>query len=216
MAEKSLQLYKPEAYVTHAQKDLSSEDLVALTEYLAAGGHPLSADASARMYELFLNGSDAQEIHRLNKAFPLGAILDAQVRYKWTDKRDEYSIELQDKVKSKVMKVQLETTDLMSDILSAARRKHSDKLKKYIQSGDENDLQGVISVESIQGLLKVMEGLLKITGQDRISKVKTENTQNLNVNVSTSTSPDLEPEDAAMILGIISAAKRKKAESEKP
>lgn len=211
MAEKSLQLYKPEEYVTYATVDLPKEDLDKLTEYLAAGGHPLSPDAAARFFELFLNGSDAHEIHRLNKAFPIGSILDAQVRQKWTEKREAFYGELQDKVKNKVMKAQMETTELMTDILSAARRKYSDKLKKFIQSGDERDLDGVLGVDTIQGLLKVTEGLLKITGQDRVSKVKTENTQNLNVNINTNPGNELEPADAAAILSIMSEAKKKKA-----
>lgn len=215
--DKGLQLYRTDEYITLAQTDLPPEDLTALTEYLAAGGHPLSPEASARMYELFLNGSDAREVQRLNKAFPLGAILDSQVRYKWTEKRDAYCIELQDRIKSKVMKVQMETTELMTDMLSAAKRKHSDKLKKFIQTGDEKDLDGAINIDTIQSLLKVTEGLLKITGQDRTSttKVKTENTQNLNVNV-TSNNDKIEPEDAAAILNILSNAKKKKAASEKP
>lgn len=210
MAEKSLQLYRPEEYITYANTDLTPEDLQVLTEYLAAGGHPLSPDASARMYELFVNGSDAREIQRINRAFPLGGILDAQIRYKWTQKRDQYALELQDKVKDKVMKAQLETTELLTDVLAVARRKYSDKLKKFIQSGDEKDLEGAINVESIQSLLKVTEGLLKITGQDRVIKTKTENTQNFNVNVNTGNS-DLTPEDAAAVLKIMSDAKKKKA-----
>ena len=209
MAEKSLQLYKPEEYVAYATTDLPGEDLVILTDYLAAGGHPLSPDASARMFELFLNGSDAREIHRLNKAFPLGAIMDAQVRYKWTTQRDAYIVERQSRVRDKVMKAQMETTELMTDVLAAARKKHSDKLKKFIQSGDEKDLEGVINIDTIQGLMKVTEGLLKITGQDRITKTKTENTQNLNVNINSN--EKLEPEDAAKILQIMSDAKKKKA-----
>lgn len=209
MAEKSLQLYKSEEYVAYATTDLPGEDLVILTDYLAAGGHPLSPDASARMFELFLNGSDAREIHRLNKAFPLGGVLDAQVRYKWTKMRDDYVIELQGRVREKVMKAQMETTELMTDILAAARKKHSDKLKKFLQSGDEKDLDGVINIDTIQGLMKVTEGLLKITGQDRVTKTETKNTQNLNVNITGG--DKLEPEDAAKILQIMSDAKKKKA-----
>ncbi len=218
MAEKSLQLYRPEEYVTYANTDLLEEDRNILVEYLAAGGHPLSPEAGARMFELFLHGSDAREIQRLNKAFPLGGILDAQVRYKWTQRRDAYYIELQDRVRDKVIKAQLETTELMTDILSAARKKHSDKLKKFIQSGDEKDLDGVMNVETIQSLLKVTEGLLKITGQDRVTKTKTENTQNLNVKIGGASGVDPEqmsPEDAATVLNILSKNKKKANEPPK-
>jgi hypothetical protein len=209
MTGKSLDLYRNEVYQQLAQIDLTQEDLTSLTEYIAKGGSPLAPETAAKLFELFLNGSSAREIQRLNKAYPLGSILDAQVRYKWTEKKEQYAIELQQKIKDRVLKAQLETTELMTDMLTAARRKHSDKLKKFIQSGNESDLDGVINIDSIQGLMKVTEGLLKITGQDKISKVKTENTQNLNVNVTSSSSDKLEPEDAAKILSILSEAKKK-------
>jgi hypothetical protein len=207
---KSLQLYRPAEYVTLAKLDLTQEDITALAEYAATGGHPLSPDIAAKFFGLFLNGSDAHEIQRLNKAFKLGQILDAQVRYKWSEQREKYSIELQSRAAGLAMKAQLETTELMSNLLAAANRQHGDKLKKFIQTGDEKDLDGALSVASIKTLLDVVDGLLKITGQDRVSKVKvsTTNTQNLNVNVNGA--EGLVPEDAAKILEIIAASKRKK------
>lgn len=209
MAENNLQLYRPEDFVVYATKDLSEKDLATLNAYVAAGGYPLSPDTAAKIYELFLNGSDAHEIHRINPAFPLGGILDAQVRYRWTETREKYASELQVKVRDKVMNVQLQTTDLMADIMSAARKKYGDKLKKFIQSGDEKDLDGVLNVGSIKELVKITEGLLKVTGQDRVQKIKTEDVKTLNVNgVDTS---DLDEKDAAQILKILSDSRKKKA-----
>jgi hypothetical protein len=211
MEEKSLALYRPDAYVALAKSELPPEDIAVLTEYAASGGLPLAPASAAQFFNLFLNGSNAHEIQRLNKPFKLGQILDAQVRYKWSEKRDKYAMDLQDRVVEQARTAQLETTDLMANMLKAANKQHGDKLKKYIQSGDEKDLDGVLNIESLQSLLKIVDGLLKITGQDRVSKVKvsTTNTQNVNVNVN-SNGGDLAPDDAAKILEIVSAAKRNK------
>jgi len=215
--EKGLQLYRPDDYVQLAKADLSLDDQEILRAYIAGGGRPLSPVTSTNMFELFLNGSDAHEIHRLNSAFPLGGILDAQIRYKWTAARDADALERQSKLRDTVMRAQVATTELMSDMLVAANKQHSDKLKKFIQTGNEKDLDGALNIESLQSLMKVAEGLLKITGQDRVSKVKTENTQNLNVSLTgVGPSNDLSDEDAGKILEILSDAKRKKnAEAKK-
>jgi hypothetical protein len=209
MEEKSLQLYRPEAYVATAKADLSPDDLKLLTDYVQTGGLPLAPEASAKFLSLFMHGSDAHEIARLNKPFKVGQILDAQVRYKWVEQRDKASIELQSRVVAKVMKTQLETTELLTDVLSAANKRYGDKLKKYIQSGDEKDLDGVVNVESLKELLKVAEGLIKITGQDRVSKVNVKTTSTQNVNLNVTGAEGMSPEDSAQILAIVSASKRK-------
>jgi len=216
MEEKSLALYRNDEYVALAKSELPPEDVIILTEYAASGGLPLAPDAAAKFLQLFLNGSDAHEIQRLNKPFKIGQILDAQVRYKWSERRDKYSMDLQDRVVDQARNAQLQTTELMSNMLVAANKQHSDKLKKYIQSGDEKDLDGALNIESLQSLLKITEGLLKITGQDRVSKVKVSTTETKNLNLNITGSGDLSPDDAAKILEIMSAAKRKKPDDPKP
>ena len=215
-ADNKLQLYRTQEYSVYAGANLSAKELEVLEAYLTSGGMPLAPEPAARFFELFLAGSDVHEIHRLNKAFPLGALLDAQVKFKWNERKDKYASDLQDKVLDKVRMAQLETTELMTDILAAARRKYGDKLKKYIQSGNDADLDGVIDVSDIKNLVKLTEGLLKITGQDRVQKVKTEDTQNVNINLNGNNLPvsDLDPESAAQILQIISDSKRKKNASQ--
>jgi hypothetical protein len=160
-----------------------------------------------------LNGYAAHEIQRLNKPFKLGQILDAQIRYKWSARRDKYSMDLQDSVVPLARKAQLETTELYSNMLVAANKLHGDKLKRYIQSGDEKDLDGALSIVSLQSLLKITEGLLKVTGQDRVSKVKvnTAHTETLNVNMTGV--GDISSEDSAKILEIMASAKRKKSDT---
>jgi hypothetical protein len=210
MSENKLQLYRPSEYVTLAEAELSPEDQSVLAAFAASGALPLAPATAAQFLELYLNGCNAQEIQRLNKPFKLGQILDAQIRYKWSEQRDKLSMDLQARAVENVRKAQLDATELMSNMLVAANKQHGDKLKKYIQSGDEKDLDGSLNIVSLQSLLKVTEGLLKITGQDRVSKVKVSTTNTQNVNVNVSGGGDLSPDDAAKILEIMSAAKRKK------
>jgi hypothetical protein len=201
-----------------AELFLSIPELNVLKAYMDKGGMELSAETAARFYELFLNGSDCKDIYRLNAAFPYEAILWSRIKYRWDLTKDEYVYKLQETVREKVMKAQLETTSLMADMLTAANKKNSDKIKKYLQTGDEETLKGALSIESLQSLLRITEGLIKVTGQDRVVKnvTETKNTQNLNVNVNTSSkddNSDLSPEAAAKILAAIAEDRRKKNEN---
>jgi len=65
-----------------------------------------------------------------------------------------------------------------------------------------------MSVDSVSQLLKVVEGLNKVTGQDRPKA----NDTTINVNIdqrSVNNIASLSPEDSAKILNIVSESKRK-------
>ena len=200
-----------EEILARANQLLSVGEYNMLKAYIEGGRHPLSPDTSARFFELYLNGSTCAEIHRLNKAFPYEAILWSRVKYNWDNEKDLYISTLQTQVREKVIKAQLETTNLLSDLLVATNKRHSDKLKRYIQTGDEEELKGVMSIDTIRELGKLSESLLKITGQDRVTKNLNENKQTTEVNINTRTdgASSLSSEAAAQILSIIANEKRK-------
>lgn len=208
--------------LSYAPAILSPDEVSIVKEYLEKGGLQLSPNTASRFFQLFLNGDDCKEIHRLNSNFPYESILIARVKYRWDEKREEYIYNLTDAVRSKVLKAQLETTDLMTSLLNAANKKHGDKIKKYLQSGDEEDLKGAFNIETIHSLMKITESLMKVTGQDRQFKVTNENKNTLDVNLnqkgsvsSQSSNVELTPEEAANILKVIADAKRRKANETK-
>jgi hypothetical protein len=203
----------PEAFQQKAQTFLSVPEYNMLMAYIEKGCHPLAPDTAAAMFNLFLNGSDYREIHRLNKAFPYESILWASIKYNWHEQRDEYALNLHQSVAQKVMKAQLETTGFLSDLLVAANKKHGDRVRKYIQTGEEGDLGDSLSVDSLHSLLKIAEGIQKLTGQSNTVKVKTENTQNINVSVGSSGGMEaMDTETAAKVLSAIADSKRKRGE----
>lgn len=206
-----------DAYIAEMNEVLSPEEKLELTTYLEKGGNPLSPETAAKFFELFLHGTNCYEIWKINKAFPYGAILDARVKYRWDNQKEEYAIRLQTDIKNKVAQAQLETADLMSDMLLAAKKRNSAKIKRYLQTGDEKELDDSLKIESLKTLRDIVEGLMKITGQDRSVTVKNinETKQSLDVNItgnlisSGNSIETLETEDAATVLKILADAKRK-------
>ena len=204
-----------EAYDELAQAALASKDYLLLKKYIFDGGKKLAPATAASFFELFLNGNEVDEIHRLNKAFPLESILDARIRYKWDEHKEYCAQALHSKIKDKLIRAQLETASLLADMLTAANKKHGDRLKKYLQTGDEKDLGDALTINSIPAMLKVVDRIQKITGQDRQHKVTKEETFNLNlqsgITKSEETDDGMSADTAAKILSAIAEDKRKKA-----
>lgn len=191
-----------------ARSILSSEEFDCMVSYISKGGHPLAPDTAAKIYELFLNGTPIDEICKINKSLPRGSILHARIKFRWDDSRESYMQELHNRTKEKVIRAQLETTTLISDLLVAATKKHQTKIQKFLQTGNEADLGEDLNINSITNLLKLAEGLQKITGQDRTTKVKNEVSGSVNV-INTPAPNDravegnMSPETAAKILEIL-------------
>jgi hypothetical protein len=211
-----------ESFDEKARKILSTHEYNMLMKYIEDGKHALSQETALKFFELYLRGNSCGEIHRLNKAFPYESILWARVKYDWDRMKDESIRQLMSSIQEKVVQAQLETTSFMADLLTATSKKHGDKIKKFIQTGNEDDLGDALSVDSLFALLKVAEGLQKITGQDKVQKVKSEHTQTLNVNVTGSSgekvsvvdeqSNYIDEQAAGEILQVMADAKRRKRE----
>lgn len=199
-----------ETFKQQANELLGERDATKLFAYIEAGKYPLAPNTASSFFQLYLNGSSCEEIAQLNKGFALESIHWAMIKFNWPIQRDTYLVDLQEQVRMKLIKTQMEATGLIADMITAANKKNSDKIKKYIQTGNDDELRGVMNIETLGGLLKAIEGLQKITGQDKTVKIKTENTENINVSLSAGGSnKTLNPESAAKILEIISEEKRK-------
>lgn len=205
---------------------LTNEEKGSLTVYVESGGVPISPNTASGLYELFLNGSSTMDIWKINKNIPYGAIVDARIRFNWDEQKELYSTELHSKIRDKVVKSQLEMTSLLTDMLAAANKKHGEKIRKFLQTGDEKHLEGALGVDNIMGMQKTIESLMKITGQDKPNKeekrlvdIQSAPTQSRNVDggmakegVKTDITVDkteLSPEEAAQVLAIYSKAKSK-------
>lgn len=208
MTQESKVILIEESFEDKCLRILSEEEYESVKKYLESGGKRLSTETATSFFSMYLNGYDTKEIFRLNKAFPYESILIAKVTGNWDKEKEDYLSKLQENIKEKLIKAQLESINFLSDLLSATHKKHGDKLKKFLTSGNEKDLEGTMSVDSVSQLLKVVEGLNKITGQDRPKA----NDTTINVNIdqrSVNNIASLSPEDSAKILNIVSESKRK-------
>lgn len=159
-------------------------------------------------FQLFLNGSDVREIHRLNPAFPIEAIHYARVYGNWDEEKERYIRAMQESIKDQLVKANLETVSLLTNMLAVANKQNGDKLKKFLQTGNEKDLAGAFSIDSIHQLLKVLEGLQKAVGMDKPQDASVIN--HIHVAGAQAQVAVISPPAAAKSLAEAAAEKRKK------
>jgi hypothetical protein len=126
----------------------------------------LAPSLNVKLFALFLQGKDAEEIRRLNPSLTLGDIVAAQVQGEWVARRRDHLDHLLREAATRVQQATLESADLVCDLLAVANRQHGDRLRRYLQTGDETELKD-FKIDSIFGLKQAIETLQKLTGQDR-------------------------------------------------
>lgn len=126
----------------------------------------LAASTAASFFQLFLNGHTTKEIYQLNKSFPWGMIIHARIKYEWDRERDEYVKDLFKRVKEKLVKTQVEGVHFLTDLIAATHKQAGDRLKKFIQTGDETLVKD-INLSSIHNYARAIYLLSKMTGEDK-------------------------------------------------
>jgi hypothetical protein len=204
--------------IDRAKIYLTSEEFQELSDYILKGGAPLALVTAQKFFDLYLNGYDVNEIHRLNPSFPKGCIYLARLRYSWDQMYHDAMVTMNQRVINKITKAAIEATSIYTDMIAAANKKHGDRLKKYIQTGDESYLKDALSINSISDLAKVIESLQKLSGQDRTFTIKDEREalQGKSANPITLEAGKVEVQTDAtqQILNIMAEEKRKKARGE--
>ena len=204
----------PQTFDDRAKAKLSDGEYKAMSLYISQNKPELALTTCNSFFELFLNGNSVEDIHKMNTAYPIQAIQWARIKYDWDRMKEMYVVNLQSRIADKVMKAQLEVTSFYADVLSATVKKHGNKVKRYLQTGDEKDLGNAMGVDSIGSLARVVEALQKITGQDRNIKVVKEDKLSVGIQASLDVSEGgpkaISEESAAQILHILAEEKRKK------
>lgn len=156
--------------LTIVRAKLSPTELKAYDDYLEKGAPSLAPSVQLQLYQLFLNGKSTDEIARLNPNFSLGMIVRARVEGFWDEKRDAHLAQLLEGVRERVQQAQLEAVNFACDMLSAVHKLQGDKIKKYLQTGNQEELEGLGGNLSLKTYKEVVELLLKLTGQDSKDK----------------------------------------------
>lgn len=171
----------------------SERELELIKHTRETGMKAIAPSLSSQMFQLFLEGYSCAEIAKMNPPFGEGDILICREKFNWDKEKDLYIMELQNRVKDKLLKTKLESLDFLTNTLSASHKYYNQKMLKYIQTGKEDDKPENL-IAGPKAYKDIVESITKLTGEDRIT------TQNINKSVVVETKKsdsaiDITPQD---------------------
>jgi hypothetical protein len=162
---------------------------------------PLAPGIQAGMFELYLNGTSLAQIRATFPQFGLGQIVHAAVDGRWNEHRAGYITALMSRAKDRAVQVAAESVNFISDAMAAAHKLHGAAFKKFLASGDPNDL-GAFGVGSPKQYRDWVETLMKVTGQDGQRRVAgTVKHEHVVRTIPTAPPPPVQPATAVAALG---------------
>ena len=155
---------------------LSAEEKSALALYNESkdASIALSPHTSAQFLELFLQGYSTKDIQKMNQGFKLGLIVKARVEHDWDKYKAEYIETLMSHTKNTVQKAQLEAVRFAADGMAVYHKVLGEAFKKYLQTGNKDDLGEHSSQINIRNYREYVSLLMQLTGQDNSKKVSGE------------------------------------------
>lgn len=118
------------------------------------------------MFGLFLQGTSCEDIVRLNKGLSLGQIVRARVDNDWDGKRQAHIEGLLTSTRERLQQITLESVEFVSMALAAAHKQFGDQFKRYLQTGNEQDLPPVMTITGLKSYKEAIELLKTLSGQD--------------------------------------------------
>lgn len=152
---------------------LTERELREYRIYMRLKQPPMAESTQKAFFELFQNGINCEEVHKLNPhGFSLGAIVRARIENDWDIKREEHQRRLLEATRPALQQTQLEVVDALRLELVASMKYRRDKILRYMQTGDENEIVG-LGIGTLKHMKEVAQVLLPLTGQDaKKSKVE--------------------------------------------
>jgi hypothetical protein len=126
-----------------AHPQLTQRELAALKFVVKANMPQVSPSTANSFFHLFLAGRSCLEIAELNKGFSLGQVVRCRVDGKWDERLKEHLEQLMTKTLSEVNQIKLESLRYLSDLIRVHHRLYGEKIAKFLQTGNPDELAGV-------------------------------------------------------------------------
>jgi len=199
-----------------AIKALSDREAGAYRYFVRNNQAPVSPEKAEELFALYQRGSSCEEIRRLFPSFSLGQVVSCRVMYAWDERKTVEVETLKREVPLTIETAELETQEMLANLLHITNRRFKDAIKLYIATGDETHLTvaKVPVPTSFKELSALIEAYKKATGSD-VKRVQVQVTGGVRV-----TTEAVKPAEAASIvnalLGEIQEAQFTEPEKEEP
>ena len=179
----------------------SKTELSKIQEYVKQEGlNPLPPHVLPKMFESYLSGSSLSEVAKLNSEFSSSAILYSAYQYNWPAMRDEIVMDLQERVKQKVLYSKFQQLELVGDMIQVAHAEAHQVMQAYIKNPSERNLPKILRIKNIRDLSMAIEMMSQIIGQDQHKSIS------VTGNITSNPTPGTPPPAAGMLTEATAAA----------
>ena len=158
----NLPVPNPDEFAAVVNSVLMPFERDALFAYIRSGGKPVPAVVNSAFFELFYNGCSAEDIHAINETYPVEAIQWMRIQYRWDETVIQNTMRNNALVVGKINKAQVDAAMLMTDMIAVASKRNQTRLRKYLQTGNEADLEGAMVLDNPERFSKMVESLIKL------------------------------------------------------
>jgi hypothetical protein len=160
------------------EEDLSELEAEALAAFRENKRLPMGLQKTLPWYNQFLQGRSLKDIHvaayENDDHVTFGHVVDACLRFRWFDRRDEALNQIMENVSIRFINTASESVEYLSTYMKATHKLQGGKLKRYLASGDESDLQGM-DLNDMEKYTAVAKMFQTMAGKDKVAKVVVEN-----------------------------------------
>ena len=143
---------------------LAPKERQALDDYRRRNQAPMSPATAANFFQLYVEGFTLEQMLEGNRAWGLGAIADACVRYDWPAKREAYIDDVHLQAVSRLQKLKAESINYLANLLAVEHTRFRQEMIRYLQNPTgENLPEGRLkSAKDYKALCEAIETVSKI------------------------------------------------------
>jgi len=148
-------------------------ELVKIDTYVTAKGQvPLPPQVAQMLFESYLNGSSISDICKMYSEYDNLAIHYTAYHYDWPLNRDELTIDMQDRIKQKLLNSKMQQLELVDGMIKVAHIEAMNAIRSYIKHPCDKNIPKIFRIKSIKELSDAITMMGNIVGQDNIKKVE--------------------------------------------
>lgn len=143
------------------------------------------------MFETYLAGASFPEVSKMYPEFSPTAVLFTGYHYGWPTLRDEMVLDLQERVKQKVLYSKFQQLELVGNMIHVAHVEANQAMQAYIKNPSERNLPRILRIKTIVDLSRAIEMMSQVIGQDQHKSIS------VTGNITANPQPGLPPPTSA-------------------
>ena len=155
------------------QRDgFSKTDLQKVQEHLdKVGPVTLPPHVAEKMFETYIGGSSLAEVSKYNSEYSQGSIYYTAYKLCWPQIRDEICVELQSRIKQKVLHSKYQQLELVGTMIQVAHIEAMNAMYTYLKHPNDKNLPKTLRIKSIRDLSIAIEMMANIIGQNQHKQI---------------------------------------------